>query len=141
TSVRRCVAAGLILRDAPDLVRGRMKLERALLRLVNSWHAVGPVLVLAAAGDHLPKLGLVPLYLGALGSQFVLDFASAAARERLALGVRPLEILRFIVWAWLVDIALAPVGLPIALVATRNHARVLLAFPRVVLIEFFARAL
>ncbi|HEY2935600.1 MAG TPA: HD-GYP domain-containing protein [Gaiellaceae bacterium] len=134
-----CVAAGLILRDAPDLVRGRVKLERGLLRLVNSWHSVGPVLVLAVAGDHLPKLSLVPLYLGALGSQFLLDFASAAARERLALGVRPLEILRFIVWAWLVDLALAPVGLAIAMVATSHHAGVLLAFPLVGLIAFFAR--
>jgi HD-GYP domain-containing protein (c-di-GMP phosphodiesterase class II) len=134
-----CVAAGLIVRDAPDLLRGRMKLERALLRLVNSWHSVGPVLVLAAAGNHVPTLGLVPLYLGALGSQFVLDFASAAARERLALGVRPLEILRFIVWAWLVDLALAPVGLAVAMVATSHHAGVLLAFPLVGLIAFFAR--
>jgi HD-GYP domain-containing protein (c-di-GMP phosphodiesterase class II) len=135
-----CVAAGLLLRDAPEMARGRVRLERGLLRLVNSWYAVGPVLVLAAAAaDRLPTLGLVPLYLCALAAQFLLDFGSAAARERLALGVPPREILRFIVWAWLVDLALAPIGLAIAIVASSQGAGVLLALPLVGLIAVFAR--
>ena len=47
-----CVAAGLLLGGLPEYARGRVPVDRSLLRLVNSWHAVGPALVLIAAGQH-----------------------------------------------------------------------------------------
>src|SRR5207253_9198016 len=44
-----CVMAGLLLGGLPEYVRGRVPVDRSVLRLVNSWHAVGPALVLVAA--------------------------------------------------------------------------------------------
>jgi HD-GYP domain-containing protein (c-di-GMP phosphodiesterase class II) len=134
-----CVAAGLLLRDVPEIVRGHFKVDRGLLRLVSSWHAFGPVLVLALAGDHSPSTTHVPLYVAALGAQFLLDFGSCALRERLGLGISPRKLLGFIKWAWFVDLALAPVGLAIAMAARQEHAAVLLAIPLVGLLRFFAR--
>jgi HD-GYP domain-containing protein (c-di-GMP phosphodiesterase class II) len=134
-----CVAAGLLLRDVPELVRGQFKLDRSLLRLVSSWHAFGPVLVLAIAADHSPSTRHLPLYAAALASQFLLDFGSCALRERLGLGIEPRKLLGFIKWAWFVDLALAPVGLAIAMAAREESAAVLLAVPLVGLLRFFAR--
>jgi HD-GYP domain-containing protein (c-di-GMP phosphodiesterase class II) len=134
-----CVAAGLLVRDVPEIVRGQFKLDRGLLRLVSSWHAFGPVLVLALAADHSPSTRHLPLYAAALGAQFLLDFGSCALRERLGLGIAPRKLLGFIRWAWFVDLALAPVGLAIAMAAHEEHAAVLLAVPLVGLLRFFAR--
>src|SRR5436189_6304424 len=41
-----CVVTGLLLGGLPDYARGRVPIARSILRLVNSWHAVGPALVL-----------------------------------------------------------------------------------------------
>ena len=45
-----CVVTGLLLGGLPDYARGRVPIARSILRFVNSWHAVGPALVLIAAG-------------------------------------------------------------------------------------------
>src|ERR687888_252912 len=59
----------------------RVQLERLPLQLVSSWHAVGPVLVLAAAGERPFSWSRWPVYAAALGAQFVLDYWSAATRQ------------------------------------------------------------
>jgi hypothetical protein len=60
------VAAGLLLDGMPEHVRGRVPLDRSLLRLVNSWHVVGPALVLIAAGEPHPTPRHLPLYAAAV---------------------------------------------------------------------------
>jgi HD-GYP domain-containing protein (c-di-GMP phosphodiesterase class II) len=132
-----CVACGLSLRfllSAPTL---RVQLERLPLQLVSSWHAVGPVIVLAAAGEGPFSWSRWPLYAAALGAQFVLDYSSAAIRQWLALGVRPRAQLHFMAMVYLVDAALAPVGLVLAALG-RTWAP-LLAAPLVGLLAVFAR--
>jgi len=57
-------------------VRGRVPLDRSLLRLVNSWHAVGPALVLVAAGQPEPTPTNLPIYALALLAQFAFDFGA-----------------------------------------------------------------
>jgi hypothetical protein len=98
-----CVAAGLLLGGLPEYVRGRVPVDRSLLRLVNSWHAVGPALVLIAAGQPAPTPHNLPIYALALVAQFAFDFGSTALRDRLGLGVSPWSLLRFMVWIWAVD--------------------------------------
>ena len=132
-----CVACGLSLRfllSAPTL---RVQLERLPLQLVSSWHAVGPVLVLAAAGEKPFAWTRWPVYAAALGAQFVLDYSSAAIRQRLALGVRPRAQLGFMAMVYFVDAALAPVGLLLA--ALGRVWAPLLAGPLVGLLGVFAR--
>src|SRR5919106_4019253 len=80
------VALGFFLSKLPEHVRGEWHLGRAGLHLVSSWHAVGPVLVLAAAGSPTPMLRHLPLVALAVLAQFALDFVSSAARG-FALGI------------------------------------------------------
>src|SRR5437588_174624 len=53
-----CVVAGLLLGGLPDYARGRVPIARSVLRFVNSWHAVGPSLVVFA----LPLMGLLAYF-------------------------------------------------------------------------------
>jgi putative nucleotidyltransferase with HDIG domain len=133
------VAAGTVLGNLIDYARGTIHLERVFLRIVNAWYALGPALVLGLAGEGQPSLDEWPLYLGALVAQFALDFASAAVYERLAQGVMPSVQLRAMSLVWLVDAALASVGLAIAFAAVESSYGVLLALPLIVLLSVFAR--
>src|ERR671924_1977317 len=136
-AVPGCVACGLALRSLLSAATLRVQLERLPLQLVSSWHAVGPVVVLAAAGERPFAWAHWPLYAAALGAQFALDYSSAAIRQWLALGVRPRAQLRFMAMVYAVDAALAPVGL--ALAAVQHVWAPLLGIPLVGLLAVFAR--
>jgi len=133
-----CVAAGLLLGDVAT-ARGRMRVERVPLRLANAWYAVGPVLVLAAAGAPPPVFRYAPVFAAALGAQFVFDYVSTATLEWLRVGLSPRTLARFIAWAYFVDIALSTIALPVAHTAWHAPAAVLLSLPLVGLLAFFAR--
>jgi HD-GYP domain-containing protein (c-di-GMP phosphodiesterase class II) len=134
-----CVAAGLLLGGLPDYARGRVPVDRSVLRLVNSWHAVGPALVLVAAGQPEPTSTNLPIYALALLSQFAFDFASTALRDRLGLGVSPLSLLRFMVWIWAVDSALTPIAVLAALGCGAHPSLVVVSLPLIGLLAYFAR--
>jgi HD-GYP domain-containing protein (c-di-GMP phosphodiesterase class II) len=133
------VAGGILLGSLIDYARGSIHLERVLLSLVSGWYVLGPVVVLGSAGEGRPALAHVPLYLSAFAAQLLIDFASSAAHERLTLGVRPTTQLRAMSLVWLVDGALASVGLAVAFAAVDNHYGSLLALPLILLLAVFAR--
>jgi HD-GYP domain-containing protein (c-di-GMP phosphodiesterase class II) len=133
------VLAGLLLGGAPEYARGRVPVGRSLLRLVNSWHAVGPALILLAAGEPHPTPRYLPIYAAALLAQFVFDFASTAARDRLGLGVSPLSLLPIMAWIWVVDSALTPIAILAALGSLAHPELVLFSLPLIGLLAHFAR--
>ena len=133
------VLAALLLARAPEVLRQRMPLSHALLAVPNSWHAVAPVAVLALAGEGNASLRHWPLYLGALAAQFAFDFARGAAHDWYVHGVSPASQLPFIGWAFLVDSALAPIGLLVAVATYGRPEAVLLVLPLVGLLGEFAR--
>jgi HD-GYP domain-containing protein (c-di-GMP phosphodiesterase class II) len=134
-----CVLAGLLLGGLPEYLRGRVPIERSVLRFVNSWHAVGPALVLVLAGQPEPTLRHLPVYALALAAQFVFDFGSTALRDRLGLGVSPLSLLRFMIWIWAVDLALTPIALLAALGCRAHPVLVVFTLPLIGLLAYFAR--
>jgi HD-GYP domain-containing protein (c-di-GMP phosphodiesterase class II) len=134
-----CVAGGMILGDLLDHVEGNIHLERILVRLGNAWYALGPVAVLAAAGDTAPAMDRWAVLLLALAAQFALDFASSAVHARIAHGISPLVFIRHLSLAWIVDAALAPVGLLAAIVAFDQSWAFLLVLPLAALMRTFAR--
>jgi HD-GYP domain-containing protein (c-di-GMP phosphodiesterase class II) len=81
------VVTALLLGGLPDYMRGRVPVARSVLRFVNSWHAVGPALVLIAAGQPEPTPRHLPIYGLAVVAQFAFDFGSTALRDRMGLGV------------------------------------------------------
>jgi HD-GYP domain-containing protein (c-di-GMP phosphodiesterase class II) len=133
------VAAGVILSSLTEYAGGELHFERVFMRLVNCWHAIGPALVLALAGEPEPSLSQWPLYLAALGAQFALDYGSAALREWSALGVAPKVQFRAMGWVYMIDGGLATIGLAVAFAAADSPYGVVLAIPLVGLLSVFAR--
>jgi HD-GYP domain-containing protein (c-di-GMP phosphodiesterase class II) len=134
-----CVAAGMLLADVMEVFEGKLNLERVLVRLGNAWYAIGPVAVLALAGEPGASLDRWLVLMLALGAQFALDFASASAHARIAHGISPRVFLRHLASAWLVDAALAPVALLAAVVAATQSWAFLLVLPLAALLRTFAR--
>jgi HD-GYP domain-containing protein (c-di-GMP phosphodiesterase class II) len=133
------VAAGIVIGSLEECARGSLRLGRIPMRLMIAWHAVGPALVFAIAGERAPSLSDWPLYVVALLAQFALDTLWASGREWLALGVRPQVQLRAMVWVYSIDAGLAPVGLAVAFASQSSPYGVVLALPLVGLLSVFAR--
>ena len=133
------VAAGIMLANVAEIIEGRIQAERVFVRLGNAFYSLGPVLVLAAFGEGDPTLRDWPIYALALGAQFAFDFASAAAHERIALGISPRLLVGYMSVTWAVDAALAPVGLLTALVAVDHAPALVLVLPLAGLLRTFAR--
>ena len=123
------VAAAMVLGHLPDVVRGRMPVDRLLLAIACCWYTVGPAIVLYFAGSRAPRWADVPFYLAALVAQFVFDFASNYLLVRAVVGRSAVDHLRSAAPAYLFDTLLAPLGLLAAFTAHRNPAAVLLLLP------------
>ncbi len=133
------VLAGMVIGNLPDYARGALHPGRALMLPGDSWHAVGPALVLVLADATAPDWGDWPWYLAALAAQFVLDFAVYAVRAQLALDIPGRDQLRVLAWVWLVDALLAPVGLLAAFVTVDHPYAFVLVLPLALLLKLFAR--
>ena len=132
------VAAGLIAGSLVDTSVGRVHAARSLTSLVASWHSIGPVLVLALL-DPDPSWSSMPVYALALAAQFGFDGASIVMWERLTSRTPPREVLPFLARAWVVDAALAPVGLAFAFSAVAEPYAIFLVLPLAALLDVFAR--
>jgi HD-GYP domain-containing protein (c-di-GMP phosphodiesterase class II) len=133
------VCAGLLLAAAVDHLRRGLALERLLFVPLNSWVSVGPVVVLAAAGDTVPSLGKWPLYAGALGAQFGVEYLAHAPRQKFVDGAPLLLSAKFMASSVLVDVALAPIGLLVALAAVDHAVAVTFVLPLIGLLVVFAQ--
>ncbi len=133
------VAAGMLLGALISRTRGRRTTARALLAVGQSWHAVGPALIFAVAGEGAPDLTDWPVYLAALGAMFATDATVAAFADRAGLGVPLHAIVRPSLWVYGVDAALAPIGFLAAYLAADTPAGVVLIIPLVGLLWLFGR--
>jgi len=133
------VAAGVVLGSCVDVAKDEIGLARIPVRLIGCWHALGPVLVLAAAGHAALSWSHWPIYIAALAAQFVFELAGIVAHEWIARRTKPSELAPHLVRTQLVDAALAPVGLTLAFASRGNPYAVLLALPLVGLLDVFAR--
>jgi HD-GYP domain-containing protein (c-di-GMP phosphodiesterase class II) len=123
----------------PDYLAGSRHPDRMLTALANSWHAVGPALVLGLAGTAAPEWADWPLLLLAFAAQLACDLAATVAREWLRLREPPRLQVRLLSSIWLTDACLAPVGFGLALLAVRQEGAVLIMLPLAGLLSFFAR--
>jgi hypothetical protein len=133
------VATALVLGKLPEVLARRRPPGRLLMALGDSWFAVGPALVFAIAAPGAPDGHDWPLYLLALGAQFLCDFTASSLRERLNAGASLTEQLRECRWVYLVDMALAAPALAIAFAAWSRPWMVLLVLPLTTLMAVFAR--
>src|SRR5579862_868411 len=132
------VALALALGMAPAILTGRAPASRALTVPGNSWFAWGPALVLSLAHDHTPTARPFVLAL-ALAAQFACDFTANATRERLRGGISVGELARECRQVYLIDLALAPLGLAVALAALTYQWAVLLIAPLLGMLRWFSK--
>jgi HD domain len=132
------IAASLIDR-LPEYVSGRMHPDHSVLTMGDAWHAVGPAVVLAAAGSPAPDLGLWPLYGLAFAAQVVVDVVASTLREWLGSGIPPDLQFRLLGFSVLVDVALAPVGLLAALATPGGVLPLLMLLPLIGLLGVLGR--
>ena len=133
------VAVGLVLGELAGGRASRDHLERVAVLPASAWHAFGPALVLVAAGQRPPSLSDWPLYVAAFAAQLVFDYTSSAVREWIAFRLQPRAHLRFMVWVWMVDGALAPIGLAVAMATETGSQAVAFLAPLIALLAVFAR--
>jgi putative nucleotidyltransferase with HDIG domain len=133
------VALALLVAQAPALVKREVPIGKVPLQVANAWHAVGPAVVLSLGNAVTPSWHDVPLYLGALVAQFVADFVPSAIWSRVAWNVPVSEHAHAMRAPFLVDAALAPVGLAVVMAAGSQAWSVLLVLPLVGLLRVFAR--
>jgi putative nucleotidyltransferase with HDIG domain len=132
------VTAGILLGALPDVIRGDLHPSRLIVATGDSWHAVGPALVLGLAGVTKPELAEWPLLVAALCAQIGLDALVSTLREWIGLGIKPSMQRDVLGWITLVDVLLSPVGLLAALAAEEHPYLVLLILPLGGLLAVFA---
>jgi HD-GYP domain-containing protein (c-di-GMP phosphodiesterase class II) len=123
-----------------DYATGRTSVYRAFHVFADSWHAVGPALVLIVAGTQLFSWDDWPVYVVALLAQFAFDFAATTIRMRLIEGPSSWTELRMIVPAYGLDAALAPIGLVVAFASIQlGPAVCLLVIPLAAVLAILSR--
>ena len=133
------VCVSLLAAQLPDLVRGRLPVDRLALFVGASWFSIGPALILYVAHIHEPRWRSVPIYLAALGAQFLFDIVLTFVLLRTAVEISPLGHLRSVLPAFAVDSLLAPLGLLAAFASYGHPWALLLVLPVLLLFSTFAR--
>jgi HD-GYP domain-containing protein (c-di-GMP phosphodiesterase class II) len=133
------VAGAILLGSVPKLVRRQAPLPRFLTYVDNAWYAVGPSLVIVLGGAERFEWSHWPIYTAALAAQFGFDLAATIARCWLGEGISPRVQVPLLMWVYLVDAMLAPLGLLIAASAATRPGLILLALPVLGMLGLFAR--
>jgi len=138
-TVPLCVAGGFLLGQLPELIRRRLPRSRVPVLVGNAWYAVGPAALFVALGEPDATLAVPGVLLAVLLAQFATDFAASVSREWFALRIRPHDLVRPLLWVFLIDALLAPVAFAATIASTGDEAAVLLPLSLLGLIWFFAR--
>jgi putative nucleotidyltransferase with HDIG domain len=133
------VAVGRILSGLPDFLSGRRSPDRVLSRIGDSWYAIGPAVVLSAAGISGAHWVDWPWWLLALGAQLGVDVGASSIREFLGTGRRPQVHVQELSYVWTIDVLLSPVGMLAALASVQRRFAFVLVFPLALLMWFFAQ--
>jgi putative nucleotidyltransferase with HDIG domain len=107
--------------------------------VLSAWYTAGPVVVLAAFGETTPQLSHWHVYVLALLCQFACDFVISTSRPWYAFGTPPSSQFGQMLSAWVVDAALAPVGLYVAIIGVGHAYAYLACVPLILLIAVFGR--
>ena len=133
------VALGLVLGHLPEFVRGKFAPGRVVVVIGTAWYSLGPALVFLAFNEPSPRFAAWGILLIALLAQSATDYATSVTREWFALRIPPGQLLRPLLWVFMVDALLAPVGLTAATAALITKPAILLPLPLLGLIWIFAR--
>ena len=137
-AVPACVAVAAAAAEAVDVVRRREHPERIVAGVADSWNALGPALVFAAAGSPAAAPAAWAVLATALAAQCAIDMLATTARERLGRGIAPATHLRVIAAVYAIDACLTPVGLAIAMACAGRPYAFVLGLPLLALLAALA---
>jgi putative nucleotidyltransferase with HDIG domain len=121
-----------------DVLRGRLPLSRVALVPGNTWFAVGPAVVLAAAGSPAATEATVPLLVAMVAAQVAIDATMSGIRDALHGGLDVRALLGE-GWLYAVDVALTPVAFLAALALGERPWAALAIVPLLGVLAVFAR--
>src|SRR3954451_21590120 len=98
------VGAGLAVSAVLDVYRGDVSPLRAAVYPANGLFALAPAAVIALAGEPNADWNGGVILVAALLAQGLNDFLASATVEKLALGIRPVELLRPLGTAFAIDL-------------------------------------
>jgi putative nucleotidyltransferase with HDIG domain len=132
------VALSLALAMLPSIIAGREPLSRILTVPGNSWFALGPALVLTLAHDQSPdgRWGVLVL---ALFAQCACDICANAVWDRLRGGLTIAELAAEMRQVYVIDLALSPLGLAVAIAAIERAWVVVLIAPLFGVLRLFSK--
>jgi putative nucleotidyltransferase with HDIG domain len=133
------VAGALVVARSFDVIQGKRQISRLMNAFTDSWFALGPAIVLVAAGSPSAEEASVAVLVGALAAQFAVDIVASSTREALHRGASFREQMDEGAWVYLVDLLLAPIGFALALAASGRPAVIALGWPVYLLLMVFAR--
>jgi HD domain len=93
----------------------RTRIMRLHITIGSCWFALGPTLVLLAAGVGPPTWSRWPVYVLAFAAQIGVDLATSALSEWLVFGQAPATTAGHVGRTGLIDAALSPAGLALAI--------------------------
>ena len=128
----------LAIGRVPDVLMGRSTPARPLGSFAGAWFIIGPAIVLTLAGAPAPTATPAWILVAALAAQLAVDLAVSWVRESLLLGMTLRQQIAEAAWVYKIDIALAPVGLLIAIAATDQPWSLLLLVPLLLLMHYFS---
>jgi hypothetical protein len=117
----------------------RARLLRLHITIGSCWFALGPAIVLAVAGVGPASWSRWPVYALALAAQIGIDLVTSALSEWLVFGQSPRTTAGHVARAGLIDAALSPAGLALAIAGRGTVVYALIAaIPLIVLLKRMA---
>ncbi len=129
----------ILLRAGPELVRRRVSASMIPVFVTDAWFTLGPALVIVVAGAQRFAWSRWPVYVAALVAQLLFDLVANVGWSWIGEGTSPRVQVPLLGWIYLVDAALAPMGLVIAAVAVRRPGLLLIALSPAVMLVALAR--
>jgi HD-GYP domain-containing protein (c-di-GMP phosphodiesterase class II) len=130
------VAAGFI---TGQLHRRTHPLNHTPIDIANAWYSLGPALVLAFWGSQRPSWSNAALYVAAFGAQAAVDVVTTSTWSRIAYKVPVLDHVRSMRETVLVDAALSPIGVGIAIATIGHPWGTLVVLPLIGLLFVFSQ--
>jgi HD-GYP domain-containing protein (c-di-GMP phosphodiesterase class II) len=129
----------IVLRAAPELSRRRVQLAMLPTFVTDAWFTLGPALVIVLAHAQHFAWSKWPVYAVALMAMVLFDLGANIGWSWLGEGTSPRLQVPLLGWIYLVDAALAPLGLVIAAAAVQRPGLLLIALSPTVMLIAFAR--
>jgi hypothetical protein len=132
-AVPLAVALGLLAATTIDWRQGRVPARRLIGAMPDAWHAIGPALVLVAAGPEPAPLVLAAAFAACCATDLASTLARMAVMRMLP---RVTALVGVMSTVWAVDACLAPVGFT---AGAHGLSAVAIVVPLAALLELLAR--